>query len=76
MSTIARKSLILLLFGAGLAAVPHALESRPAPADAVSTMVPAAAQCGPPPPVVPQRRPRPEEEGCRETPPSPALARR
>jgi hypothetical protein len=73
MSTTARKFLILLLAGAGLAAVPQMLAPSPAAPPAVSTMAPAAASCGPPPVVT--RRVRPEDEGCSETP-SPALARR
>jgi len=76
MSTIARKLLILLMAGAGLAAVPQALAPRlsAAPPASVSAIAPAAESCGPPPPVV-ARPSRPEEEGCSESP-SPALARR
>jgi len=77
MTIIARKLLIPLLAGAALAATPRVLESRgpAAPPAAVSVITPAAESCGPPAPVMP-RRARAEEEGCTETPPSPALARR
>jgi hypothetical protein len=76
MSIIARKLLIFLMAGAGLAAVPQVTASRSpaAPPPAVSELAPAAASCGPPPPVV-ARPSRPEDEGCSESP-SPALARR
>jgi hypothetical protein len=64
----ATKFLMLTLAGTALCA----MLLTPAPAPAAPPVVPVVGACEVPPPVV---RPRPEDEGCRETP-SPALARR
>jgi hypothetical protein len=79
MSSKALNFLKYALVGAAFAAASPLLPTRqpaapsPAPTAEVS---PSAGSCGPPPPPVVKRRPRPEEEGCAETPPSPALAQR
>jgi hypothetical protein len=64
----------LVLAGAVFAAAPRTQDAGPAPAAPLWDIAATAASCGPPPPPA-SRRPRPEEEGCSETP-SPALARR